>query len=82
MFKGIIGGTILWITYPSLFAIFPNVHGMLAETLGWWDGVCISFFANAIFNKNITISENIINDLVKNVIKKQQIKNKICQLTK
>ena len=40
-----IGGTILWAVYEHIFALFPSAmeHGILAETIGWWDAVCVTW---------------------------------------
>ena len=46
-----IGGTIIWLAYPHIFAVFPHANTVISETLGWWDSVCLSFLCYVIFGR-------------------------------
>ena len=48
---GVVSGTILWIIYPHIHALFPNAaqNGIIAKDLGWWDAVCISWIFTIFF---------------------------------
>lgn len=42
-FVSTIGGTILWLIYPHIHALFPTAaqNGIIAQKLDWWDSVCV-----------------------------------------
>ena len=41
----ILSGTILWLIYPHIHALFPTAveKGIIARDLEWWDSVCITW---------------------------------------
>ena len=43
LFTATIGGTIIWLLYSHIHALFPNAanSGIIAKDLGWWNSVCI-----------------------------------------
>ena len=47
----LINGTILWIIYPHIHALF-NTPTILASNLSWWDSVCISWIAQILIKSN------------------------------
>jgi hypothetical protein len=44
---GLFSGTILWLVYDHIHALFPTAaeKGIIADSLSWWDSVCISWIA-------------------------------------
>jgi hypothetical protein len=50
-------GTILWVLYPHINALFPTAadKGIIPRDLPWWDSVCITWII-AIFTKDSSIS--------------------------
>jgi hypothetical protein len=43
LFTSVIGGTMLWLIYPHIHALFPTAaqNGVIALDLGWWNSVCV-----------------------------------------
>lgn len=55
-FVAFLTGTAIWVFYPHIHALFPNAaqQGIIAEELGWWDAVCISWLFGALFKTTIS----------------------------
>lgn len=56
----IASGTILWIIYPHIHALFPSAaeKGILALDLKWWDAVCITWIFSILLKSSITNKED------------------------
>jgi hypothetical protein len=50
----ILSGTILWLIYPHIHALFPTAasKGIIAQKLSWWDSVCIVWIFNILIKGN------------------------------
>lgn len=47
-------GTILWIIYPHIHALFPTAaqKGIIATDLAWWDSVCVVWIFQILFRQS------------------------------
>lgn len=59
-FLGVYGGTIIWLLYPHIHALFPMAapKGIIPQRLNWWDAVCISWIANTLTYRHADSSNN------------------------
>lgn len=50
----VLSGTILWVIYPHIHAMFPNAaaKGYIAKDLQWWDSVCIAWIFSILIKSN------------------------------
>jgi hypothetical protein len=55
-FISILSGTLLWLIYPHIHALFPTAaaKGIIAKDLGWWDSVCITWIFNILIRASNT----------------------------
>lgn len=55
MIASSISGTMLWLTYSHIHALFPTAaeKGIIAKELGWWDSVCIIFVFSALIKSTL-----------------------------
>lgn len=51
-------GTILWILYPHIHILFPTAasNGIIANSLQWWDSVCICWIFGILIKGSNTSS--------------------------
>lgn len=56
----LISGTILYLIYPHIFAMFPNAakSGVIATTLGWWDAVCVVWIFSILIKSSNSNTNN------------------------
>ena len=56
----LIGGTIVWLTWPSAMLAFPGLvkAGFLVPKIGWWSAVCLSFLCGTLVKASQSISNN------------------------
>ena len=55
LLSAFLGGTLLWILYPHIHALFPSAvaNNIIAKDLSWWDSVCIVWIV-ALFKTSTT----------------------------
>ena len=58
-----IGGTMLWLTYSHIHALFPTAaeKGVIAKDLGWWDSVCVAWVFSILL-KSTLLQKRSINE--------------------
>lgn len=52
----ILSGTLFWLIYDSLHALFPTAaeKGIIAKELGWWDAVCVTWIFSILIKATLT----------------------------
>ena len=52
----LIGGTIVWLVWPSAMLAFPGLvaAGYLVPKIGWWSAVCLSFLCGTLIKASQT----------------------------
>ena len=52
----LIGGTIVWLAWPSAMLAFPGLvkAGFLVPKIGWWSAVCLSFVCGTLIKASQT----------------------------
>lgn len=71
-----VSGTMLWLTYDSLFLIFPTLKesGLLAVSPEWWTLVLFSWFFKTLFilpnfeNSSFMKSKNVKKEVKKEIL--------------
>lgn len=55
----ILSGTILWMIYDHIHALFPNlaINGIIAKDLSWWDSVCITWIFSILFKYSVSTNK-------------------------
>lgn len=54
----IVGGTIVWATWPHIHAMFPQAaaKGIIAQDLSWWDSVCVTWLFSVLIKSSSSSS--------------------------
>lgn len=56
----VLSGTLLWMIYPHIHALFPNAasNGIIPNQLSWWDSVCIVWIFRTILPSGSSSSKD------------------------
>jgi hypothetical protein len=57
IFFAILGGTLFWLLYPHIHALFPTAaeNNIIAAKIGWWDSVCLAWLVGILKKSEIKV---------------------------